>query len=95
VEIIFKCLRKNPDERYQRGMELAADLRKAIERIRSGAPALPPPSRPEPVAPAASAATASAAAERTAVIEPARKPEPPASSADDTLRIEPGGGGQS
>jgi hypothetical protein len=32
--IIDRCLHKNPDELYQQGAELAADLRKALERPR-------------------------------------------------------------
>src|SRR5262249_25032590 len=36
VMIIDRCLRKNPDERYQHGAELAADLRRVIDRMRTG-----------------------------------------------------------
>jgi len=39
-----RCLMKIPDERYQRGAELAADLRKVLDRIKAGgAPSPIPP----------------------------------------------------
>jgi serine/threonine-protein kinase len=86
--IIARCLQKNPDERYQRGSELAADLRRALERLRSGASLLPPaPISVEPAAPVAAAATA--AADKTVVVDaPSKMTE---KSADGTLRIDPGG----
>src|SRR5262249_32628517 len=37
VAVIDKCLMKNPDARYRRGSELAAALRRVLERIKSGA----------------------------------------------------------
>jgi eukaryotic-like serine/threonine-protein kinase len=37
VAIISKCMQKNPDGRYQRGSELAADLRQVLARLRSAA----------------------------------------------------------
>ncbi len=45
VAVIDRCLKKNPDERYQRGGEIAADLRKILERMKSGTP---PPKPPAP-----------------------------------------------
>ncbi len=80
--IIDKCLKKNPDERYQRGSELAADLRAVLARFKSGG--APPPAAPrlEPVAKAAAAP--SATFERT-VMETA----PKAATTEGTMRLEP------
>jgi serine/threonine-protein kinase len=88
--IIDKCLQKNPDQRYQRGRELAADLRSALERMKSGAP-MPP--APAPAAqPAPSAAAAAATSEKTLVIDSsAKQNQPKDGDKDSTLRIEPGG----
>jgi serine/threonine-protein kinase len=83
VMIIDRCLRKNPDERYQHGAELAADLRKVIERLRTGGSI---PAAPQ--AAAASAAGGSGTAEKTVVLDP--KQNAPATGPDGTLRIEPG-----
>ena len=82
VAIIDKCLRKNPDERYQKGSELAADLRKALENLKSGV--TPPPSAAIPKAQAASAVPA-LSAEKTMVSGP---------TPDGTLRIDPNGPGE-
>jgi eukaryotic-like serine/threonine-protein kinase len=69
VAIIDRCLMKNPDERYQRGAEMAADLRKVIDRMRAGG--APPPSAPVAPAPArAAAASTPAAHEKTLVNSP-------------------------
>ncbi|HAH04938.1 MAG TPA: hypothetical protein DCM05_00195, partial [Elusimicrobia bacterium] len=60
--VIHKALKKNADERYQRGSELAADLRACIAAIKSGkdtdAVGAPPP---QVVVPAAAPAPAAAA----------------------------------
>ena len=65
VAIIDRCLKKNPDERYQRGSEIAADLRKAMERMKSGgAPPVVKP--PEPAR--AAAAPASVSVEKTVIL---------------------------
>jgi serine/threonine protein kinase len=90
--IIHKCLQKDPDQRYQRGRELAADLRSALERIKSGAPTPPPAvsaaAQPSPAA----AAAASASAEKTLILDSSTKPNPiKEGDKDSTLRIEPGG----
>ena len=83
LAIIDRCLKKNPDERYQRGSELAAGLRRAIERIKAGG-APPAPISPA-AAPAAPAATASAA-EKTILTTPETS-----AGGEGTVRIEPGG----
>jgi serine/threonine-protein kinase len=36
VAIIDTCLKKNPDKRYQRGSDLAVDLRRVMERVKKG-----------------------------------------------------------
>ncbi len=61
--IIDKCLKKNPDERYQRGSELAADLRKALDRSKESVEG--PAFKAQP---AAAAATGSGSAERTLIV---------------------------
>jgi len=47
AKIVDKALAKNPDERYQHGKEMAADLRAAIATLpatsSAGAPPPPPP----------------------------------------------------
>jgi eukaryotic-like serine/threonine-protein kinase len=86
VMIIDRCLRKNPDERYQHGAELAADLRRVVERLRTGGAA---PAAPQAAAASAATATASAAPEKTVVLEPPQQ-STPATGPDGTLRIEPG-----
>lgn len=71
VAIIDRCLIKIPDERYQRGAELAVDLRKVLDRIKAGG-APPPAPSPAPQAPARAAAASSPATyERTVVNSPA------------------------
>ncbi len=85
VTILDKCLQKNPDNRYQHGAELAADLRKLIERLRSGGPA---PATPQ--VSAAAAAAAGSAFEKTAILDSEPK-QSPQSASEGTLRIEPDG----
>ncbi len=85
VAIIDRCLRKNPDDRYQRGAEIAAELRKAIERTRTGG--APPPASPKVDAVRAAAAPASDRYEKTVVND---APTAPSSAGDGTLKIDPG-----
>ena len=85
LAIIDKCLKKNPDERYQRGAALAADIRSALARMKSGQSA-PPPAAPMAAAPAPSAAAASASYDKTLVSEAPAKP----AAEERTLIIDPG-----
>jgi hypothetical protein len=87
--IIDKCLRKNPDERYQHGAELAADLRRVIERMRTGGAAPAAPQAAAASAASVSAATTSAAPEKTVVLDSPQQ-NAPGTGPDGTLRIEPG-----
>jgi serine/threonine-protein kinase len=98
--IIDKGLAKDPEKRYQRGSELAADLRKCIAAAKDGS-AAPPPAAPEsaaaaertdeitaPVVPVAAAPEA----EKTVVsapdpIEPALSPEHAAAESLRTLEF--------
>jgi serine/threonine-protein kinase len=95
VAVIDKCLQKNPETRYQRGSELAADLRRVLERIRSGAP-VPAAPKPEPAQPQAQPITAAASAATAAGAEKTVVLGNPAAAADNnggsdaTVRIEPG-----
>jgi len=104
VAIIDRCLMKNPADRYQRGAELAADIRNVLARMIAGGP--PPPSpTPVPQTPVrAAAASTPAAHEKTLVNNPevAQKPyektlvsgpegAPKPVDPSGTLRIEPGG----
>jgi serine/threonine protein kinase len=85
IAIIDKCLQKNPDDRYARGREIAGDLRRALERLKTGAPA--------PLTTVAVAAVASSA-ERTIILDNAAQPtgtKQPEQQEDKTVRIEPGG----
>jgi len=92
VAIIDRCLMKNPDQRYQRGSEMAADLRKVIDRLKAGG--APPPSapRPEPAP-----RVAAAPAERTLVNSPAPAANErtlvssPEAAAPTSKPIDPGG----
>jgi eukaryotic-like serine/threonine-protein kinase len=104
VDIIDRCLMKNPDERYQRGADMAADIRKVMERIKAGG-APPPSPTPTLQAPARAAAAAPAGFEKTQVNAPSSTPAayektqvsgPETATAKPvdpggTLRIEPGG----
>jgi serine/threonine-protein kinase len=84
VDIIDRCLMKNPDERYQRGADMAADIRKVMDRIRSGG--APPPSAPAPEAPVrAAAASTPASHERTLVSSPEATPASSAKPYEKTL----------
>jgi serine/threonine-protein kinase len=86
--IIDKCLQKNPDARYQRGSDLSADLRRALDRLKSGAP-LPPSATTEQAAPKVAAAV-STSHEKTLVIDAPPKPETKPRDSEGTLRIDPG-----
>jgi hypothetical protein len=92
VAIIDRCLVKNPDGRYQRGSEIAADLRRVLDRIKAGG--APPPASPAQEFPARAAA-ATASHEKTLVTppEPAQPVAPKPVDPGGTLRIEPGGPG--
>jgi eukaryotic-like serine/threonine-protein kinase len=81
VAVIDKCLKKDPDQRYPRGAEIAADLRKVLERMKSGSPA-PPAQTAEPIARAAAAAAA-VPAEKTVILSAGD----PAVQAEKTLII--------
>jgi serine/threonine-protein kinase len=83
VAIIDRCLQKNPDDRYQTGEEMAADLRNVLIRIKSGA--APPPATPK-AEPARAAAAAPAGHERTMVSTP---PAPAAPAAHDKTLVNP------
>ncbi len=96
VAIIEKCLRKNPDERYQRGGELAADIRNAIARLKSGLSTPPAPIAPKvEVARAAAAPSTSSSASDKTVMTASEKTvveaPPSSSSSEGTLRIDPNG----
>jgi eukaryotic-like serine/threonine-protein kinase len=69
VAIIDRCLMKNPDERYQRGAEMAADLRKVLDRMKAGG-APPPPAAVAPAPVRAAAAGTPTTHEKTMVNAP-------------------------
>ncbi|HEY2383637.1 MAG TPA: serine/threonine-protein kinase [Terriglobia bacterium] len=85
IAVIDKCLQKDPDARYQRGADLAADLRRVIERLKSGTPA--PVVNAAPAA-AVAAAAATAAADKTAVLGNPLKPDGPDVAGDRTIHID-------
>jgi serine/threonine-protein kinase len=90
VAIIDRCLQKDPDARYQHGSEMVADLRRAIERFKSGASE---PVQPKTAPPAVStAAAASATGEKTLIVDAPAKETDKKAGPDGTMRIEPGGG---
>jgi len=89
IAIIDKCLKKNPDERYQRGSELAADIRKVMDRIRRGGAA---PRATGPAAFAATAPSSSSSSNEKAVVEKTVITEPPKEeTVERTLKIDPDG----
>ncbi|MEK9145246.1 MAG: serine/threonine-protein kinase, partial [Elusimicrobiota bacterium] len=84
--VVHKALKKQPDERYQKGSEMAADLKACIERVKSGkdtAAAQEPPSSKGGLSPLpqraevpAAPAPAPAPAPAVAAAAPAPEPEP-------------------
>jgi serine/threonine-protein kinase len=86
--IIDRCLQKSPDMRYQRGSELAEDLRRVIERIKAGGEP-PPTPRVEPAV--AAAAAPSGGFERTMPVGSFEKTMPvietPTAAADKTMPV--------
>lgn len=83
LAVIDRCLKKNPDERYQRGSEMAADLRKSLAHLRAGGS--PPPRVMAPTPAAAQAAASSISFDKTVVNE---APKP--AESERTLIVEPG-----
>jgi eukaryotic-like serine/threonine-protein kinase len=58
--IVAKCLRKDPDERYGTGADLAAALRDSLRKVREPALAAPPAPGPKPKSKAVALAAAAA-----------------------------------
>jgi serine/threonine-protein kinase len=81
--IIDKALQKNPDNRYQRGADMAKDLRAAIQNPTT----IPPVAAAAPAAPAAPPPASAAPSDTVRV-------EPRAASPTDTVRTAPPNGGE-
>ncbi len=87
LTVIDKALKKNPDERYQSGAEMAEDLRAVLEnrplKTAQAAPAAQPnpEAQPKPAAAPAAAAQPASAPAPTAAAQPAPAPAPAAQPA--------------
>ena len=90
--IIHKALAKNPDKRYQKGGQMAADLRALLEKLKSGQPVDEPAAasaaEPEQPEPEAAVPVEPAVPVEAAVLVEATAPAEPTPSAEAAVLVE-------